>query len=617
MMKRASILILLFYSVQLFFPLVSAAKTGDGKRFELAKNGVSQAMIIIEKNAVPCVKAAAEELQLYVSKVTGAHIPIASAIDRKKKKSRPIIYVGESTQTKRLGYSRDKLKFEEFIIDICPDRIVLLGRDDPRAVPFTCRREKFYKEAGTLLAVYTFLMEALNIRWYFPGEWGEVMTKQKTVALEPRSKHMRPEFSPRETQLCCGPGLAVADEDFQKWARRNRHGGFLLNPGHSFGTVINKTYSVSHPEYFAVDNEGKRAFHTHGAKLVQLCLSQEALISVFANAAKTYFARDPSNIAFTVMPGDALNQFTCCQCPRCKEAYDFKEAVPKGMQLSRYVWSFVNKVAAAVKNEYPDRIILCCAYGNYRYPYPGMTFAPNIGVAITVNRVGFGYQIGDAMKIAAKWSGLVQNIYIDENYHSGVVGANGDYVWVPSVCPQRIASEIKSRRGKIRGEPYDIEFLPEIVDEKTGRRRKIYRQWIWDNLNLYITAELNFDASQDVDALITRYCSALYGPAGEEIKKLYGLFEQRWEEGPTKLGVTGYGQLSRSKAQRHKLREIFWTEIYPAAFIETMNSLIKEAKTKISQHPHPGYKKRLELLEQGILQIRQEAGSYHDARPVN
>lgn len=615
MMKRLPKTISIPCSILLLCSVFSFAETEDPQRFELAKDGMSNAVIIIEKNAVPCVKTAAEELQLYISKVTGALIPISHAVDNKK--HRPAIYVGESSHTKTLGFDSTTLKFEEFIVEISPHNIILMGRDDPKAVPFTCSREKFYKEAGTLLAVYTFLRDWLDIRWYFPGDRGEVFTRHKTVTLAPISKRVRPEFSPRETQLCCGPGLEISDADFQKWARRNRHGGFLLNPGHSFGAVIDRTYISSHPEYFAIDVEGKRAFHNHGAKLVQLCLSQKELVNVFANAAKKYFARDPSNIAFTVMPGDALNRTTCCQCPRCKQAYDFKETVPKELQLSRYVWSFVNKVAAAVKNEYPDRIILCCAYGNYRYPFPGMKFEPNIGVAVTVNRVGFGYQIGDAMKTVAKWSGLVKNIYIDENYHSGVIGADGAYVWVPSISPRRIAAEIKTRRGKIRGEPYDIEFLPEIVDPETGRRRKVYQQWMWDNLNLYIIAELNFDASQDVNTLITRYCSALYGPAGEEIKKLYSLLEQQWEEGPGKLGVTGYGQLSRNKALRHKLHEVLWTKIYPVGFIETLSALVKEAKTKIPQHANAVYQQRLELLERGIFQIKKEAGSYHDTRPFH
>ena len=551
--------------------------------------------------------AAARELQLYIREKTGASLPLRVAGNMRATPEHPVIFVGESPATSSLGYRSAAFKFEEFIIDIAPERIILMGRDDPQADPFTCSRKYFLKEAGTMLAVYTFLRDWLDIRWYFPGPLGESVPRQESISLQPAGKRMRPEFSPRETLLCCGPQPDVDDEDFQQWARRSRHGGFLLSLGHSFGSVVSPKFIQQHPEYFAADDQGNRKLPAAGAKYVQLCLSRPGLVTVFADAAKKYFAADRSHIAFTVMPGDALNQETCCKCPQCKVQYDFKSSLPAQMQLSRYVWGFVNRVAAAVKDAYPDRMILCCAYGNYRYPYPGMHFEPNVATAVTVNKAGFGYRVGDTMKDAGRWLGLVRNIYIDENYHSGVLGLKGTYVSVPEVCPHRIAAEISTRRGKVLGQPYDIEFIPAHVNPRTGKRQKVYREWLWDNLNLYVSAELDFDASQDVDVLIDRYCRDLYGPAAEEVKKIYAKLEQRWDEAPGMLGIAGYNQLVRRRDYRERLHEIFWGRVYPPAFIEELLSMVKQAKLRAGKERGPLYLKRLELLEQGIVLMREKS----------
>jgi hypothetical protein len=65
------------------------------------------------------------------------------------------IFVGAGCGGKALDPAA--LRFEEFVIEVTPQRIVLLGRDDPRVVPFTTSFADYHRgEAGTLLAVHTF-----------------------------------------------------------------------------------------------------------------------------------------------------------------------------------------------------------------------------------------------------------------------------------------------------------------------------------------------------------------------------------------------------------------------------------------------------------------------------
>src|SRR3990172_3667300 len=51
---------------------------------------------------------------------------------------------------------------------------------------------------GTYFAVYDFL-DSLGCRWYFPGEFGEVLPRLATVAVKPGRRAVRPELRVRDT----------------------------------------------------------------------------------------------------------------------------------------------------------------------------------------------------------------------------------------------------------------------------------------------------------------------------------------------------------------------------------------------------------------------------------
>ena len=573
--------------------------------FVLTRDGKSLARIVVAKDACRIIRAAAEELQLHIEQATGARLPVVKD-DQLDGERAPLILIGESRATKALGYDLARFKFEEFAVYIAASRIVLIGRDDPKAVPFGAHRE-FHGETGTLLAVYSFLKEFLGVRWYYPGDLGTVMPKTPTVMLEPCDRKLQPRFSPRETVLRCGSGLEVTAADFAKWARRTRHGGMLMSLGHSFGSVVGPDFVKTHPDYFAVDEKGKRAFHNVSTPmLVHLCLSQPDLVDVFVKAGKKYYDSSPSRRCFTVMPGDAFRTH-CCKCAKCLAQYDYdKPDIPDLMQESRYVWGFANKVAGRLRQEYPDRLVLCCAYSKYRLPYKDMKYEPNIAVAVTVNRVGFGYQPNDAVNGAQVWKGVVNHILVDENYHHGVVGPakeGGLYVWdgAPRLCPRRIAAEIKKRAEFIEAQPYDVAIPREEIN---GKPASIYRMWMMDNLNLYVSAELDFDPAQDVETIIDQYCRDLYGPAAAEVKSFFDILERRWTETPARLGVRTYMDYVKL---RDRMLKTAWTEIYPPDVIKELFAILARAQGKTGRSI---YGERVALLKRSFQYMKERSDAY-------
>jgi uncharacterized protein DUF4838 len=100
--------------------------------FEITKNGKSSAKIVIGENANHSALFAAKELQEHIQKITGATLPIVT--DQEQRKGNRIL-VGDSEETRKLGYSNDDFKSQEFMIKTFPGTIVLMGRDKKTATP--------------------------------------------------------------------------------------------------------------------------------------------------------------------------------------------------------------------------------------------------------------------------------------------------------------------------------------------------------------------------------------------------------------------------------------------------------------------------------------------------
>src|SRR5690606_8720591 len=72
----------------------------------LVERGVPRAQIVIAEQPPRAVRLAAQELQDYIQKITGAHLPIVT----KPEPGQVSVYVGSSEHTKRLGITAEGLK---------------------------------------------------------------------------------------------------------------------------------------------------------------------------------------------------------------------------------------------------------------------------------------------------------------------------------------------------------------------------------------------------------------------------------------------------------------------------------------------------------------------------
>ncbi|MHC4871779.1 MAG: DUF4838 domain-containing protein [Planctomycetota bacterium] len=503
----------------------------------LVRNGKPMAEIITTENPISNVKLAASELQQYIKKISGAELPIVNA---RTNNYNVHILVGESSQTEQLGINDAGLERGAFLMKTVGSKLVLLGKDiDFMPVePFPVSRSdnkrvlaewdkltgEFYGNPnysiykgynkildmrsqdtnGSLNAVYEFL-RFLGVRWYMPGELGEVVPTLKTISLPPMDKVIKPDF---ELRFMSFNRFAIARQDHIMWALRmgfNNPYGYDI--AHGIANVTRrKEMREKYPDMYAVF-KGKR-----DNTAVHCCYSSKTLLKQtvkFVRAMYDYY--DFKMVS--VMPEDGFSH--ACECRAC-----MKQATPertsKG-KYSDYVWNFVNNVAKEVYKTHPDRFVTCDAYSTYRYPPLKIKkFSPNVICGIVGGR-GYGTvnkkDRKEIIKLQQDWAAkLSTKIFIFENYP---FDNRGKY-FKPRLFPHAVSHGMK--------EVKDISFGESVwMGEKRGLDAHEFV-----HINYYVTGRLYWDADQNVDRLLDEYYKRFFGPASKTMKAFYNHCEQNF-----------------------------------------------------------------------------------------
>ncbi|MBQ3594490.1 MAG: hypothetical protein II981_03665, partial [Bacteroidales bacterium] len=131
-------------------PLLPYAKKGCGKQIsEIVKNGKSDYTIVISPCANDCEKFAAEELQNYIQKATGAKLAIQTENESVKLGGK-YISVGETELARSLD--TQNLNLDGFCLKTQGETLLIKGERD----------------RGTLYGAYDFLEKFLCVRFVTP-----------------------------------------------------------------------------------------------------------------------------------------------------------------------------------------------------------------------------------------------------------------------------------------------------------------------------------------------------------------------------------------------------------------------------------------------------------------
>ena len=337
----------------LFFAAIFAihACTGITGDVHLFREGKSDYEIIISKDASEAEKTAASELQKYLQAMTGFQLPVMTDDERKAGKTE--ILIGR-TNRENGAYTvdREELGPEGFHIFWSGKRLVIAGG----------------AERGTIYGVYGFL-ESLGCRYFAVDV--ETVPKKETITLSLKdAMKEKPVFEYRD--------IVWATMDDPYMCAKLRSNGMITTPGveggimrnkpkelggglrwakpdhvHTFQYLVpNDEYAITHPEYFS-EMEGKRVtkfWHT------QLCLTNPDVLRLSIEKVKSWLRDDPEGKIVSVSQDDSWVFQSNCRCKECA-AIDEEEGSPSGSLLR-----FVNAIADAIKEEFPDVIVETLAY---------------------------------------------------------------------------------------------------------------------------------------------------------------------------------------------------------------------------------------------------------------
>lgn len=529
----------------------------------LVKDGKAQAEIVIAEQPPRTTRLAADELQTYIEKISGAKLPIVTTPSG----DAPVqVHVGQSSHTKKRNITADGLKFGAYRMVSGEDWMVLIG-DDTNFVPrepwarnngdrvsgrlqraweeaaggswgvpnggmykhrtrlpgdigkpdgvLTKKNEVLelwgYDERGSFNAVCGFL-RSLGVRWYLTGELGEVVPKMDNIALPTIDKIVKPDFEIRQFNIRFG----VASDATTKWAMRlgiRQPYGLMIAHGMRAMTHT-ETILREHPEWFAL--YGGRRDTEPGERLHHLCFSNPELFQQTVRWARAQFdVYDYESVS--VMPPDAY--ISICQCSLCA-GKDVPEMGARG-KLSNHVWGFVNRVAKEVAKTHPDKKIVCCAYGANTDPPTSIDrLEPNVQVVIVGGRRprnSLPEQREAIRELRAGWAAKSDNpLMVFENYPFTDRG-----FYLPAFVARTIGESINATKGMSRGEDIWLSFGRDFDTVGVG----------FNHFQVYFTARMYWSGPErDVLALLDEYCRLFYGPAGEEMKAFFQFCEDNWQD---------------------------------------------------------------------------------------
>ncbi len=332
----------------------------------LIANGASEYVIVRSANATETEVYAAEELQSYLKKISGAKLSIVT--DKKAATEKEIV-VGKTNRESTGAFNRTELGEDGFVIKTTGSKVWLVGGGN----------------RGTLYSVYSFLEEYLGCRYY--TEEIEKVPETKNVSIPDIAENKQiPQIVYRDTDWkdYYGEDISVKQKlNAILWGRTlsDKVGGGMSVAGgaggHShFEFVPPATYFESHPEYYSMNAEGKRV-------AVQLCLSNPDVLKIATKAVKEKLRKYPDAEYIAVSQQDGG---MACLCDACKKIYAEEGDAYSGTDIR-----FVNAIGNAIKDEFPNVQIWTYAY-EYTRKAPKTAPVDNVVVELCTMGTCFNHE---------------------------------------------------------------------------------------------------------------------------------------------------------------------------------------------------------------------------------
>ena len=516
--------------------LVTSPGEGD---FLIAENGTAKAVIVIPEEPSDKVRAAAEDLQAYLEKITGARLAIENdAADLSGKNG---ILVGPTKQTAAMGIEQPAgyPNKERVILKRDKNYVALLGNDDMR-----------YE--GTADAVTMFL-ENLGCGWYGPQELWQVVPEYPTLAVGELDIEHTPQFRARFTQV-----YAQNPEVGCRWYL----GGDKTSTGHGIQSLIPvDDYLESHPEWFALV-DGKRDPLSHYGW--QYDYSNLELVSEVAEKVIQKLDAEPRLTNYSIAANDGFEE-GWCECEGCAVLGNPTDQI----------LTFANRVAEIVSEKYPDKTISILSYHNSFFPPEKVKAHPNVEVMFC--REASMTTPLDLDKAVLGKNDLTHNTYTQSwlgNFQEYIRNASLQHI---SIWEWYCVSAWDASWEYLPWVQGNVATRNQALWKRNGVEYVFYDQGPWSGYHeteesyplrwplWYVAAKGMWDGSLTGEQILYDSCRKLYGSAAEEMYDYYKALADTSEF-----------------CEAESICEIPCkpSEMYTVERVEIINAAIEAAKTK-------------------------------------
>lgn len=486
----------------------------------LTRSGRTEAVIHIAPDAADPVKLAAEELQLWLSKITGATLPI---VTQQPAGSSPVIHLGAALTESKFADDVEFLKDSDgFAVRASGKDVYIFGATDK----------------GTLNGVFAFLEGNTDIIWpRARQELSSVYTVKPDLDIVWADVRSRPVTRLRGWATNLGQRAA-----HEVWSYRNRlnypTGGGTDAEGaairQSYGAYVE--YGGGHNLHFFISkSENPERFHPvmNGQRVEklniwkhQLCFTHPDLPGEMAkNAVEQLRTKVPAGInSYNIKIEDNWGLCTCERCMTPITLADGRVIPPThGAFRSTQFFTVLNEVTRLVRQEFPTLTIGTYAYFFTATP-PLIDVNQNIRIYFCPYvrkdyRSPLSSPINDHWwRQLERWAKKSPNVVIREYY-----GIMQGFRPISEVVAFDLRSYVE--RGV-------LEYTSELNSDERVIHGGVLRgggdEWDWTSMEYWVINRLYWDPYQDVEQLRKYYIRRTYHEAAPQIEKFYGDIRASW-----------------------------------------------------------------------------------------
>lgn len=450
---------------------------------ELSRDGKTAMKIHVAPPGNPALEESARELGGYLKRVTGAEFAVSAEPPKGEgillalAKEAPGLAENDRARLASLG-------LEGYLLAAGNGRVVVAGNS----------------ELAVQHGVFD-LLESVGCRWLVPGERWTVVPSLPTLTLKDGQRFEAPSFASRRIWYAYGMGgdesKEVLRRDYELWVRANRLGGIArFHTGHSYpGTVIKHMEEFrQHPEWFAMDKEGKRR---PPKEFQSLCYSNPEVAKIFVadrlaqlEQAKT---ENPYEFMVSMDPNDGSEE---CFCPECAKLGNGSDQVI----------FLANHVARALRERWPDAKVGMYAYASHRLPPEKVKPEPNLVVEIAMGFNKTQYTLEELIKL---WRQQVTALGIRD--YLGVMA----WDWgLPG-------------RGKGSSFEYVKKMLPLYKDwGAISFNAEINANWAAFGPATFVATKLLWNSQGDAEAAYADWFEKAFGKGAVGMRELYSLWRK-------------------------------------------------------------------------------------------